>query len=433
MKLIPKSFVEYEVASFEEVGGVEIIDKLEIITKDLQPPFFTYYGKGTIRFTSQVGLVQVGDIQIEVLPKVFKDEKNLNDTQESNCRNFLLDILSSAGYFHKLKFIDDVNITKQNKIHDFIFAQYLFELNKLLQKGLIKRYRKQDGNLNSLKGKLLFNDNIKHNFIHQERFYTRHTVYDHEHAANQVLLGALKIIPNYTRNSSIKGEAKRLNWQFPEIDCPNNLIPLFNKIKTDRKLEPYNSALKFAEMIIRSLHPSLQSGTAPAFALLFNMNEVYEKYVAKTLGNFTPEVIGVTFPERHFIKWEKFNFHTYHRTDMVVELKSTEKVIIDTKWKLLEDKPSEADVRQVYAYCHQFDSNIGILLHPTMAGESEKPVMFDSAETCCNAKVTIGLAKIQLFMKSTDTGNWILSDDWTIDLLEQINNLNPHSLSLHGI
>jgi 5-methylcytosine-specific restriction enzyme subunit McrC len=426
--MISKSFVEYQVATFKEVGGAEVVDMLERITKDLQPPFFTYYGKDTIRFTSQVGLVQVGDIQIEVLPKVFKDEKKLNDTQESNCRNFLLDILSSAGYFHKLKFIDDVNITKQNKIHDFIFAQYLFELNKLLQKGLIKRYRKQDGNLNALKGKLLFNDNIKHNFIHQERFYTRHTVYDHEHAANQVLLGALKIIPNYTRNNSIKGEAKRLNWQFPEIDSPNNLIPLFNKIKTDRKLEPYNSVLKFAEMIIRSLHPSLQRGTAPAFALLFNMNEVYELYVKETLRKQSG-VKYVNSDKGVFIEWKNLD-NSFHRTDMVVTLENNKRIIIDTKWKLLNEKPSEADVRQIFAYCHQFKAQLGILLYPLEISDLLQRVTFECNTTSGNAQLPLALSCIPLFKNNNNVPH--LSDDWAIDLLEQIA-LNPHSLSLHGI
>jgi 5-methylcytosine-specific restriction enzyme subunit McrC len=429
MKIVSKSFVEYEVASFDEVGGVEIIDKLEIITKDLQPPFFTYYGKNTIRFTSQVGLVQVGDIQIEVLPKVFKEEKKLNDTQENNSRNFLLDILSKAGYFEKVNFIKDVNITKQNKVHDFIFAQYHFELNKLLQKGLIKRYRKQDGNLNALKGKLLFNENIKHNFIHQERFYTRHTVYDHEHAANQVLLGALKIIPNYTHNNSLKGEAKRLNWQFPEIDSPNNLIPLFNKIKTDRKLDPYKSALKFAEMIIRSLHPSLQSGTAPAFALLFNMNEVYELYVKETLRKQNG-VKYVNSDKGVFIEWKNLD-NSFQRTDMVVTLENDNRVIIDTKWKLLNEKPSEADVRQIFAYCHQFKAQLGILLYPLEISDLSQRVTFECNTTSGNAQLPLALACIPVFKYVENKPH--LSDDWAINLLTEINSLNPHSLSLHSI
>lgn len=429
MKLIPKSFVEYEVASFEEVGGVEIIDKLEIITKDLQPPFFTYYGKSTIRFTSQVGLVQVGDIQIEVLPKVFKGINETNDNQKDQSRDFLLDILSKAGYFEKVNFIKDVNITKQNKIHDFVFAQYLFELNKLLQKGLIKRYRKQDGNLNALKGKLLFNENIKHNFIHQERFYTRHTVYDHEHAANQVLLGALKIIPNYTHNNSLKGEAKRLNWQFPEIDCPNNLIPLFNKIKTDRKLDPYKSALKFAEMIIRSLHPSLQSGSAPAFALLFDMNDVYERYVKSTLS-ITKGIINVKSDEGVFVYWSSVG-NSYHRTDMVVTLENGKRIIIDTKWKLLSEKPSEADVRQIFSYCHHFNGQLGILLYPLTISESEQEVSIDCKITSGNSQLPLALVCIPLFKYNNNIPH--LSDYWAKELLEKISHLNPHSLSLHGI
>jgi 5-methylcytosine-specific restriction enzyme subunit McrC len=182
-------------------------------------------------------------------------------------------------------------------------------------------------------------------------------------------------------------------------------------------------------MIIRSLHPSLQSGTAPAFALLFNMNEVYELYVKETLRKQNG-VKYVNSDKGVFIHWKNLD-NSFHRTDMVVTLENDNRVIIDTKWKLLNEKPSEADVRQIFAYCHQFNAQVGILLYPLEISNSVQDVSFECNTTSGNASLPLALACIPLFKYVDNKPH--LSDDWAINLLTEITSLNPHSLSLHGI
>lgn len=57
-------------------------------------PYFTLLNKG-IRFCEYVGVIQIGKVTIEVLPKAHKD-----DNEENKWREVLINMLRSVGLFN---------------------------------------------------------------------------------------------------------------------------------------------------------------------------------------------------------------------------------------------------------------------------------------------------------------------------------------------
>ena len=189
----------------------------------------------------------------------------------------------------------NINVTNESLIEDsdsmldIILLLYCEEVQKILRLGLIKRYRIIEQNTPSFRGKLLLSKHIAKNSFHAELFYTQQSVYDKSHAANILLLAALRAIPNFSNNSHIIGLSKTIAWQFPELELPDNKIRLFKAIKRDKKLVSYKSALIIAELILKRENTNVYSGSSRAFAIMFDMNLVFERYIAHKIRQFKPE------------------------------------------------------------------------------------------------------------------------------------------------
>ena len=79
-------------------------------------------------------------------------------------------------------------------ILELYFDLFLNEVEHLLRQGLLKAYQRKEGNLSSLKGRLIFQKHLHQNLSHQERFYTNHEKYDYAHILNQVILKGLFVL-----------------------------------------------------------------------------------------------------------------------------------------------------------------------------------------------------------------------------------------------
>jgi 5-methylcytosine-specific restriction enzyme subunit McrC len=186
-----------------------------------------------IRFKQFVGIIQVDGLSIEVLPKIDRQG------DEATWRNVLLQMLRATGRL-KVHTAGDAQVKRQHlNLLEIYFELFLKEVQFLLHSGLAKKYRKQTGNVKALKGKLDFAGNIRHNLVHQERFYTTHQVYDVNHKLNQVLLCALDIVLQFSRGTRLNDLARRVAMDFPEINRIKVTEALLDGMVLDRKTKSY--------------------------------------------------------------------------------------------------------------------------------------------------------------------------------------------------
>jgi 5-methylcytosine-specific restriction enzyme subunit McrC len=330
--------------------------------------YFTGIRNG-IKFNNYVGVIQVGTLTIEVLPKA---DKNHTHTEQSELkwRNALLQMLQVTRKV-SVESISDANLkNKQHSLLDLYFDRYLREVSKLLHAGLIKRYRLQSSNTLSLKGRLNFTKHLQQNLVHQERFFTTHQVYDHEHLVNQILLKALRILCKIAVNGNTKASSASLILQFPEITEIAITKTHFDKLKLDRKSERYAEALKIAKLIILNYSPDLHHGQENLIAILFDMNKLWEEYVFVMLQKAKPNGVEVKGQG-----WQYFWENKTIRPDIVVTKKSeseTETFVIDTKWKVIDQSnPSDDDLKQMFAYNMYWESTHSMLLYPEISPVTE--------------------------------------------------------------
>ena len=139
-------------------------------------------------FNSSVGVIQIGGLTIEILPKAD------NSNNKSLWRDVLLHMLKECRYL-QVDNVSETNLKRRyNSILDVYFEIYLKELEYLIKRGFIKKYKRKQSNQSALKGKLIFSQNIQKNLVHKEKFFCEHQVYNKNHLIHQVLLQGLMVI-----------------------------------------------------------------------------------------------------------------------------------------------------------------------------------------------------------------------------------------------
>src|SRR5690554_1167027 len=318
-----------------------------------QNKYFTIIHKG-IRFGNYVGVIQIGGLTIEILPKADNNE----NADKNLWQNILLNMLKVCKHI-QVESISETQLKKRyHSILDVYFELYLNEVERLVKKGMIKKYRKNQSNQNALKGKLLFAQNIQQNLVHKERFYCEHQVYDKNHLLHQILYKGLLVLKTFV-NDSLKDKLNRLLFEFQDFDNINIQKKHFDKIIIDRKNHDYQKAIDIAKIIILNYSPSLNYGNDNLLTLLFDMNALWEEYIFRILHKHKTDEMEISYQNS-----DKFWENKRIRPDIVLKTKN-ETFVIDTKWKIIEaNNPSDDDLKQMFVYNLHWKAKKTLLLYP---------------------------------------------------------------------
>lgn len=315
--------------------------------------YFEPVAKG-LKFNQYVGIIQVDGLVIQINPKADKED------EDSRWSRVLLNMLEACGKL-KANSTGAANVNRKYlNLLEVYFELYLQELDGLLRKGLVKKYRKQTKNVSSLKGKLEFAGHLQKNLIHKERFYTKHQVYDENHLLHHVLFKALSIVSHFTKGTRLYDHVKRVQLNFPVNLSINITKSQLENLKLNRKTKDYTYAVELARLIILNFSPDISSGKEKMLSLLFDMNDLWETYILKQLKKISVQHdFEVTGQES-----KPFWGNNYLRPDIVLR-KNGKVYIIDTKWKLPKsNSASVGDLRQMYTYCRFWDAEKAVLLYP---------------------------------------------------------------------
>ncbi len=165
--------------------------------------------------------------------------------------------------------------------------------------------------------------------------------------------------------------AKQLGSALSELPRWRPNLAELARLRLNRNTARYAHALRLARLILFHLSPNVVRGEAPLLALLFDMNALWERYVATLARRLRlPGVEVRTQDSRPF--WLAPGSSRPLRPDLVLRAGSTVRLVVDTKWKVPRgDRPSSADLKQMFCYHELFECNHSLLLYPSTRGASE--------------------------------------------------------------
>lgn len=307
-------------------------------------------GKNILKAKNYVGLIQTkqGTV-IEILPKIHNDE------DEKDTRKHLLLMLKCLKESPFKKFSTANLKTEKMNLLEIFITMFLAELADLVRKGLKRDYAPIEENSVFIKGKILWNENIKYNLVHKERNFIRYDEFMENIPENRIIKTTLLFLKNISKTEANQKSILEHLFIFDGVATSDNIHKDFSSCKTDRISKKYENILIWCRTFLENKTFTSQRGDEIAFSLLFPMEKIFEAYVAKYIKNNFP-AYKITIQDRNHWLVEDHDGSTKFRIepDIVIE-KEKEIIIADTKWKLLDTNKSnysisQADMYQLYAY-----------------------------------------------------------------------------------
>lgn len=321
-------------------------------------PYYSLIHKG-IKFNEYVGVIQVGNNVIEVLPKADKN------SDKELWMSVLIDMLYAVGIFNVHAPSSSNLQLKTNSLLNIYFELFISELEYLLHRGLVKKYRSTENNIYTLKGSIQFSKHLNRNLTHKERFYVNYTTYDKEHQLHAIFFKVLKLLNRINTNSNLSSRLGSLLLDFPEQKEINVSESTFDRIVLDRKTEPYRNALEISRLILLNYHPDLKAGNNNVLALMFDMNVLWEQFVYVSLNKYKAKETTITAQNIKYFWKPTFGFRSKMKPDIVLNKDKENCIVLDTKWKNIEGyNPSPEDLRQMFVYMKYYKAKKVALIYP---------------------------------------------------------------------
>ncbi len=388
-----KDEIKATIADMDDEKAQKIFDELKAFAnqkgnfddREGNHIFLTPYRNNQLKARNYVGLIQTkSGFCLEILPKTFRTvnenegfEKHQDKINEA--KQILLDMLKTLKNSpFKQSHISNLK-TQNTPLLEIFVIMFLNELETLIKKGLKSDYIEREQNRKFLKGKLLFTQNLKHNFAHKESFFTASDEFSSDIAPNKLIKSTLLLLSTRPFSTKTNARIMQSRFVFDEISPSQNYDKDFAKCENLRHFKAYELILLWCKIFLKKQTFTAYQGSEKAFALLFDMNKLFESFVAWHLKRYVAQKgykcqIKTQESNRYLLEVggePKFQI----KPDMVCRKDNAVIFIADTKWKILDFNRndygiSQSDLCQMFAYLSKYQCQNGILIYPKIDDEN---------------------------------------------------------------
>ena len=327
------------------------------------------WGNREIKFQHYCGVISLGNLSIEILPKIYGIEL---DTGSS--RHALVRMLSKA---RRIKFMKAGSATialQKHSLLDVFILHFCDQLRALLIQGMIRIYVERKENLNVLRGRLRIEQQFKHNLAHQERLFCQYDELSENNLHNQVLKYVLKILLKAAMANHVRFQVNELLMHFDSISDFTVDVGVLDSLSFDRSTARYQPIFNQCRWFLEGVHPDVLAGKETCISLLFDMNKLFEAYVGYELRKKVWSHglrVREQGPQKYFARRQDTDKDVFLMKPDFAFLNKNNQVmaIADAKWKILDESErklgiSQADLYQMESYASNYRVEELILAYP---------------------------------------------------------------------
>ncbi|MBV6716565.1 McrC family protein [Paenibacillus chitinolyticus] len=313
---------------------------------------------------NHVGVIAIPDGgQIEILPKFYDRDLESSDAQ---AKQIFLQMLRTIEEIPNKQFSKTNLSSEKNDILDIFIRMFIEETSALVKRGLKSDYEEHQDNEYFFKGKLQISRHLRLNAAHKERFYVAYDEYSMNQPENRLIKTTVERLMKVSGRLKTR---KDLYVLLTELECVESSVypeQDWAHVSADRTVKEYKTILGWCRLFLSGQSFSPFRGDSLAYALLYPMELVFERYIAELLKAKAehPKIrVKVQYRMNYlFQKPTRFQL----KPDVVVEGPSGV-AVIDTKWKLLTHTPdygiSQGDMYQAYAYGKKYGASSVYLIY----------------------------------------------------------------------
>lgn len=257
---------------------------------------------------------------------------------------------------------------------DVFILHFCDLLHEEIKQGMIRLYIERNENLPVLRGRLLTEQQLKRNIVNKERLYCRYDELNTDNVYNRIIKYVLKMMLKMPIGMEAKKQVTELVMRFDDISDVKVDLPLINSLKFDRTLCRYEPVLNQCRWFVQGVYPDVSVGQNPCMALLFDMNRLFELYVAdmfRKASRTEGKKMLAQKPQKYMVRRKDQEKELFlMKPDMVFLDKNNVFIAIaDAKWKILDESEkklgiSQADLYQMAGYATRYKVNRLALVYP---------------------------------------------------------------------
>lgn len=314
---------------------------------------------------SWVGVIKYKKHQFQILPKLICDN--------GNTENILKNLIFMLSYTKKLdiRTSDTAKLSNsKNPFIEILIREYAKSLFECLKRITPKKYVREEDNLNYLKGKIKFTENIRYNCVNQSKFYCEYDEFSKNNILNQLFLFVSTCLYNISNDSYNKKTLKFIINYYSDIKLVRFNRFTAEKINLSRNQKLFKKPFNLAKMFIEKTSVDLSKNKFENITLIWDMNKLFEEFVFEIMKKFEGE-LGCKLVAQKGRRLLKNDTSKKRNTfvDIMVEKgygDELERIVLDTKYKkfVSSDDFSNADVFQVSTYCLLHNADKAVLIYP---------------------------------------------------------------------
>ena len=332
------------------------------------------HGRKGLRARGVVGVIATPGCQLEILPKIEGAGESAVD--DATLRHRLI---------HMLAVTRDIRIDvraiaqlgwQRDTILELLIRLYCSKLADAVRQGIPQQYTNQEDDLPALRGRLNVIRQFSTLAVSPQKLACRFDARSPDIALNQVMRAAIGKLSRLARAPDNQRALRELNFAYADISEVPPAALRWDLIVLDRTNTRWRELLSLARLFLDGRHQQTSAGPIDGYALLFEMNILFEEYVGRLLARALAGTdLRVTAQGGHrdcLFEGETGRFRTL--PDLIVRRGSKIALIIDTKWKRITrvDDPKwgvrQADVYQLMAYGRLYTCPHVMLLYPHHGG-----------------------------------------------------------------
>lgn len=360
--------------------------------------FLGFTGQKGIRTNNYIGTIAFKGHQINIFPKVFKEDFNDTDAGELSLSQLMKNLIQWLQYCNRIAY-PFINISGKlentDDLRELFVTLYLHYVKQTLERGPYYRYEEQSENLHVIRGHIDFKDYINSKIPNgmAHSFKCDFSEFEFDNIVNRIIKCTCKGLINNTNSTDNKKIIRQILIRLNEVSDIKCKPSDCDGIRLSKLHRMYSILLSMSKMFLLNQTTGYEIDNQESFCFLFPTELLFEGFI----GGFIRDTLAHEAKVRlqasdqtlidniHYAGQDLGRAFTM-RHDILVEHSTRGMFVLDTKYKHMPrfegnsdvkaditDFVKQGDLYQVIEYAAHRDLDKAYLLYPMYRLEGEEP------------------------------------------------------------
>lgn len=305
-------------------------------------------GDWDLRAHQYVGSIYLGDVHILIEPKVP-----------------IANLFYMLTYAYDLpEFRDEETpLPDSEELFEFIVEIFVRQVQKLVRQGVYRSYLDLEEDDRFLRGRLRLQAQLRRTAVAQ-RFYQVTNLFTADILENQILRYTLWQLSRLDyAEPTLRPRIRRVLSAFADAKLTPIVPQDCERVVYTRLNRAYHSSINLARILIQHLSLEGGVGDTPFASYLFDMNQLFELFVARMLEQHYAAHASLQIRIQQDV-WLDEEASEKGVPDIVLYRDGRPYLVLDTKYKTFQGAPSREDLYQMFVYGKVLGLTRGILIYP---------------------------------------------------------------------